>query len=254
MGIETAEQELEENIERVRARIAEVAERAGRDPDEVTLVAVTKTVPARRVRMAWELGLTDFGENRVQEAVEKIPLVSPQEKSAISNPSTGLRTGLKSEIHWHMIGHLQRNKVRQVIPLFDMVHSVDSVRLAREIDRRAGQVGKVMPVLIEVNVAGEASKYGFAPQALGEAVRQIADLPSVTIRGLMTVAPITEDAEAARPFFRRLRRLRDGLAEQFPDIDWRHLSMGMTDDFEVAIEEGATLVRIGRAIFGERGE
>jgi len=246
MGVEGAEQALRGNIERVRARIAEAAGRAGRDPDEVTLVAVTKTVPAWRVRMAWELGLTDFGENRVQEAVEKIPLISPQEKSAISN--------LKSEIHWHMIGHLQRNKVRHAIPLFDLVHSVDSVRLAREIDRRAGQAGKVMPVLIEVNVAGEASKYGFAPQALGEAVRQIADLPSVTICGLMTVAPITEDAEAARPSFRRLRRLRDGLAEQFPDIDWHHLSMGMTDDFEVAIEEGATLVRIGRAIFGERGE
>ncbi|MFQ5341123.1 MAG: YggS family pyridoxal phosphate-dependent enzyme [Anaerolineae bacterium] len=247
-------QALRGNIEQVRARIAAAAERAGRDPGDVTLVAVTKTVPARRVRMAWELGLTDFGENRVQEAVEKIPLVISKEKSEIRSPKPVLSPVEVSEVRWHLIGHLQRNKVRHAIPLFDMVHSVDSVRLAREIDRRAGLAGKAMPVLIEVNVAGEASKYGFAPQALGEAVRQIADLPSVTIGGLMTVAPITEDTEAARPFFRRLRRLRDGLAEQFPDIDWRHLSMGMTDDFEVAIEEGATLVRIGRAIFGERGE
>jgi hypothetical protein len=239
MGIEAAEQELRENIERVRTRIAEAAGRVGRDPAEVTLVAVTKTVPARRVRMAWELGLTDFGENRVQEAIEKIPLVIPKEKSAI---------------RWHMIGHLQRNKVRHVIPLFNLVHSVDSVRLAEEIDRRAGQAGKVMPILLEVNVAGEASKYGFAPQAVGAAVRQIAPLPHVEIRGLMTVAPIAEDPEVVRPCFRRLRRLRGRLADEFPDLDWRHLSMGMTDDFEVAVEEGATLVRIGRAIFGKRRE
>lgn len=194
--------------------------------------------------MAWELGLTDFGENRVQEAVGKIPLVASEASAELRSTQYAIR--------WHMIGHLQRNKVRHAIPLFDLVHSVDSVRLAREIDKRAGQAGKVMPVLIEINVAGEASKHGFAPQALDEAVRQIADLPHVTIRGLMTVAPIAEDPETVRPFFRRLSRLRDRMADQFSDIDWHHLSMGMTDDFEIAIEEGATLVRIGRAIFGER--
>ncbi len=242
MGFEGVDRILRENIERVRSRIAAAAERAGRHPADVTLVAVTKTVPAYRVRVAWELGLTNFGENRVQEAVVKIPQVLSEEVLAASGRPAPI---------WHMIGHLQRNKVRQVIPLFDLVHSVDSVRLAREIDKRAGQAGKVMPVLIEVNVAGEASKYGFAPAIVAEAVRHIAELSHVKIQGLMTVAPIVTDPEAARPHFRRLRKLRDRLAEEFPSIEWRHLSMGMTDDFEVAVEEGATLVRVGRAIFGE---
>lgn len=237
MDIEATEQELKDNIQRVRSRIAAAAERAGRDTADVKLVAVTKTVPAYRVREAWELGLRDFGENRVQEAVEKIPLVLPEGQS---------------EIHWHMIGHLQRNKVKYVIPLFELIHSVDSVRLAREIDKRAGYADTVMPVLLEVNVAGEASKYGFAPDAVADAVPQIAERPHVEVRGLMTVAPLAEDPETVRPHFRRLRGLRDQLADQFSDIDWHHLSMGMTDDFEIAVEEGATLVRVGRAIFGER--
>ncbi|MFQ5856337.1 MAG: YggS family pyridoxal phosphate-dependent enzyme [Anaerolineae bacterium] len=246
MDIEAASEELQENIQRARARIAAAARRVGRDPAEVTLVGVTKTVPASLVRMAWNLELTDFGENRVQEAVEKIPLVLANDISEIRNS--------KFEIHWHMIGHLQRNKVKYVIPLFDLVHSVDSVRLAREIDKRAGHAGKVMPVLIEVNVAGETSKYGFAPETVADAIPQIAELAHVRVRGLMTVAPIAEDPEDVRPHFRRLRRLRDFLADRFPDIDWHHLSMGMTDDFEIAVEEGATLVRVGRAIFGQRGE
>lgn len=239
MDAKVVEQELQENIRRVRTRIADAARRAGRDPAEITLVAVTKTVPAHRVRIARELGVTDFGENRVQEAMEKIPLVFPE---------------MTADVHWHMIGHLQRNKVRHAVPLFDLIHSVDSVRLAREIDKRAGQLGRRMPVLIEVNIAGEASKYGFPPETVADAIPQMADLPHVVIQGLMTIAPITEDPAEVRPYFRQLRELRDRLAEQFPDIDWRHLSMGMTDDFEVAVEEGATLVRIGRAIFGERQE
>lgn len=244
MGIEVAEEELRQNIESVRSRIAAAADRVGRDADEVGLVAVTKTVPAYRVRPAWELGLTDFGENRVQEAVDKIPLIFPEASSEIRNSSVG--------IHWHMIGHLQRNKVKYVIPLFDLIHSVDSVRLAEEVDKRAGYAERVMPILLEVNVAGEASKYGFAPDTVAEAVPAITELPHVEIQGLMTVAPIAEDPERVRPHFGRLRALRDRLADHFPDIDWRHLSMGMTDDFEIAIEEGATLVRVGRAIFGER--
>lgn len=234
--------ELAANIARVRERIAAAARRVGRDPGEITLVAVTKTVPAHRVREAWELGLTDFGENRVQEAVAKIPLIVPEGASALDRPSP----------RWHMIGHLQRNKVKHVIPLFDIIHSVDSVRLAQEIERRAERAGKVMPVLLEVNVAGEATKYGFAPEEVAAAVEEIAPLPHLEIHGLMTVAPIAEDPEEVRPHFRRLRELRDELARRFPSLDWHHLSMGMTDDFEVAIEEGATMVRIGRAIFGER--
>jgi len=233
---------LEANIARVRERIAAAARRAGRDPGEITLVAVTKTVPAHRVREAWELGITDFGENRVQEAVAKIPLVIPEGEEILNRPP----------LRWHMIGHLQRNKVRHVIPLFDIIHSVDSVRLAREIDRRAGRAEKVMPVLLEVNVAGEATKYGFTPEGVVAAVEEIRQFPHLEIHGLMTVAPIAEDPEEVRPHFRHLRELRDELARRFPSIDWHHLSMGMTDDFEVAIEEGATMVRIGRAIFGER--
>ena len=234
--------DLATNIARVRERIAAAARRVGRDPEEITLVAVTKTVPAHRVREAWELGLTDFGENRVQEAVAKIPLVVPEGERASDRPPP----------RWHMIGHLQRNKVKHVIPLFDIIHSVDSVRLAREIERRAAQAGRVMPILLEVNVAGEATKYGFAPEEVAAAVEDIAPLPHLEIHGLMTVAPIAEDPEEVRPHFRRLRELRDALARRFPSLDWRHLSMGMTDDFEVAIEEGATMVRIGRAIFGGR--
>jgi hypothetical protein len=233
---------LEANIARVRERIATAARRAGRDPREITLVAVTKTVPADRVRAAWELGVTDFGENRVQEAVAKIPLVIPEGEAEAGRPGP----------RWHMIGHLQRNKVKHVIPLFDIIHSVDSVRLAREIDRRAGRAEKVMPVLLEVNVAGEATKYGFAPEEVFAAVEEIKELPHLEIQGLMTVPPIAEDPEEVRPHFRRLRELRDELARRFPALNWHHLSMGMTDDFEVAIEEGATMVRIGRAIFGER--
>ena len=141
---------------------------------------------------------------------------------------------------------------RSVIPVFALIHSVDSLRLAQEIDKRAGYAERVMPILLEVNVAGEASKYGFAPETVAEAVPPIVDLPHVEIRGLMTVAPLAEDPEEVRPHFRRLRELRDRLSDRFPDVDWHHLSMGMTDDFEIAIEEGATLVRIGRAIFGER--
>lgn len=234
--------DLKTNIARVRERIARAAWRADRNPNEITLVAVTKMVPAHRIREAWQLGVTDFGENRVQEARGKIPTVIPEGDVTLDRPAP----------RWHMIGHLQRNKVKYVIPLFDIIHSVDSVRLAREIDRRAGRAEKVVPVLLEVNVAGEATKYGFAPEEMAAAVEEIRALPHVEIRGLMTVAPIAEDPEEVRPHFHRLRKLREELSVRFPGIDWHHLSMGMTDDFEVAIEEGATMVRIGRAIFGER--
>lgn len=237
--------ELATRIEQVESRIAAAAERVGRDPADVQLVAVTKTVSAHIVRAAWELGLTDFGENRVQEAVEKIPLVFPEMTAA---------PGSEPRAVWHMIGHLQRNKVKWVVPLFTLIHSVDSLHLAREIDKRAGSAERQMPILLEVNVAGEESKFGFVPDDLMELVPRIADLAHVDIQGLMTVAPLADDAESVRPHFTRLRRLHDELQATFPDIAWQHLSMGMTDDFEVAIEEGATLVRVGRAIFGERQE
>jgi len=229
--------DIEANLREVRERMAEAAIRAGRRPEDVTLVAVTKTVEPERILEAARLGVRHFGENRVQEARDKIPVVN-----ALVN----------SSLTWHMVGHLQRNKVKKALELFQFIHSVDSLRLALELEKRAAARGKVIPILLEVNVSGEATKYGFAPEEVESAVREMLPLSHISIQGLMTIAPIVSEPEEARPFFRALRELRDRLAEKFPQVDWRHLSMGMTDDFEVAIEEGATMVRLGRAIFGER--
>jgi pyridoxal phosphate enzyme (YggS family) len=230
---------LAERLAAVRERIAVAAQRSGRDPDAVRLVAVTKTVPVAVVREAYALGLTTFGENRVQEAREKI--------GTLALP----------DIHWELIGHLQTNKAARAVELFDRVQSVDSVRLAEMLNERAAALGKRLPVLLEVNIGGEATKSGFAPDDVVEAARAIAALPGLLPEGLMTVAPEASDPEEVRPVFRRLRELRDQLRErvplpQLPDGGWPHLSMGMSDDFEVAVEEGATLVRLGRALFGAR--
>lgn len=234
--------DIADNLERVRERMAEAARRAGRNPEEITLVAVTKTIEPAIVKEAIDLGLTDFGENRVQEAEGKAPLLP--------------------EVTWHMIGHLQRNKVKKALLIFDIIHSVDSLRLAQEIDRRASRIGVGVPVLLEVNLSGEATKYGFrmAPcvtrgeekEAFFSYVEEILTLPCLEVKGLMTMAPLVAHPKKARPYFKRLRGLREELKERFPQARWEDLSMGMTDDFEVAIEEGATMVRIGRAIFGER--
>jgi pyridoxal phosphate enzyme (YggS family) len=242
------ELDIKTNLAQVQERIAAAARRAGRAPDEVTLVAVTKTHPAQTVETAYRAGLRDFGENRVEEASTKIPTVQE-------------RTPFPERPRWHMVGHLQRRKARLAVSLFDVIHAVDSLRLARRINRMAEERGKVMPVLLEVNVSGEASKYGFnlsaavareARVAFVADVEQILSLPYLRPCGLMTMAPIVANPEQARPVFVALRALRDDLARGFPQADWRELSMGMTDDFEVAVEEGATLVRIGRAIFGSR--
>ena len=232
------------NLERVRERMADAARRAGRSPEEITLVAVTKTIEPAVVKEVVALGLRDFGENRVQEAEWKAPLLP--------------------EVTWHMIGHLQRNKVKKALLIFDMIHSVDSLRLAQEINRRASRIGARVPVLLEVNLSGEATKYGFrmAPrvtqggekEAFFSYVEEILRLSCLEVRGLMTMAPLVTQPEEARPHFQRLRGLREELKERFPQACGEDLSMGMTDDFEVAIEEGATMVRIGRAIFGERRE
>jgi pyridoxal phosphate enzyme (YggS family) len=244
--------DLAENIKRVREQITAACARAGRDPSEVTLVAVSKTWPAEAVVEAYRLGLRDFGENRVEEAEEKIP----NTKSQISNLRS-LISDLRPPI-WHLVGHLQSRKTRETVALFDVVHSVDSVKLAEKLSRLCVEAGRVMPILLECNVSGEASKYGFVVKddagkgRLMADVEAIAALPGVRIEGLMTVAPIVADAEETRPIFRALCRLRDGLAARFPQASWQHLSMGMTDDYTTAVEEGATLVRIGRAIFGER--
>jgi pyridoxal phosphate enzyme (YggS family) len=212
----------------VRARIGAACRRAGRSPSDVTLVGVTKGFPAEAVAEAVSAGLKDCGENRVQEAAAKIATLA----------AMGIFP------RWHLIGHLQTNKVKTALGLFAILHSVDSLRLARELRARATQP---VPILLEVNVSQEASKFGFSVGELPNAASAISALPNLDVRGLMTVAPFSHDPETARPFFRQLRELRDATG-------LRELSMGMTDDFEVAIEEGATMVRVGRAIFGQRPE
>lgn len=218
--------DIADNIRDVEKRIAKAAERAGRSPAEITLVAVTKTVGPWLIRKAFEEGISHFGENRVQEAEGKIGLLS-----TFQSPPT-----------WHMVGHLQTNKAGAALELFDVIQSVASVRLAEIISRHAR---RDTPILLQVNVSEEASKFGFPPAEVAASAEQIACLPHLEIKGLMTIAPFTPDPEEVRPVFRQLRLLRDSLGLE-------HLSMGMTEDFEVAIEEGATMVRIGRAIFGER--
>ena len=215
------------NVAIVRARITAACERAGRDPAGVTLIAVTKTHSAEAVAAAYAAGVRDFGENRVQEAVQKIP---------------GARN-LGVDATWHLIGNLQRNKAAAATARFDVIHSVDSERLALAISERAE---RLVRVFIEVNVAGEAAKHGVAPGDAAVLAERVGTMPHLDLVGLMTVAPVTVSPEEARPVFRRLRELRDAIG--LPE-----LSMGMTGDFEVAIEEGATVVRVGRAIFGERG-
>jgi len=217
---------IEQNVRYVERSIAEACERAGRSPDEVTLIAVTKTIGVPAIEAAFNAGIRNFGENRIQEAQPKIEQLA----------------SLRPSLIWHMVGHLQTNKAKTAVDIFDIIHSVDSLRLAETLSQRSQSK---LPVLIEVNVSGEATKSGFLLPEADEAVKRIGRLPNIEVGGLMTIAPWGSDAEEVRPIFRRLRQLGDALG-------LRHLSMGMTDDFEVAIEEGATLVRIGRAIFGER--
>src|SRR5438309_6435335 len=221
-----------DNLERVREQIAQAAAKAGRDVKDVELVAIAKTHPAEKVREAVEGGQTLFGENRVQEARAKIPELS-------------------SNIRWHFVGHLQKNKVRQALPLFEMIHSVDSLALAQDINRIAEEEGLYPRVLLEVNVAGEGSKFGFQPDKLCQQMEELLSLPRLSILGLMGIPPLAEEAEASRQYFVQLRALRDRLQTEFR-VDLSQLSMGMTQDFAIAIEEGATLVRVGTAIFGER--
>ncbi len=230
----TTPEQVAENLKYVRDAIAQAAARAGRDAQEVTLIAVSKTVPLDLVRIAYNLGVTDFGENRVQDALPKIAKFSPP------------------DLRWHMIGHLQSNKASKVVGAFASVESVDTLHLAQALERHAASKGVKLPVLLQVNVAGEASKEGVSPAETLDMARQLVALPHLLVEGLMTIAPLAQNREETRPVFRQLRLLRDHLRNEIPQCDWRHLSMGMTDDYRVAIEEGATIVRIGRAIFGER--
>ena len=223
-----------DNVERIRERIAEAALRRGRDPSCVRLMAVTKTVDDSRIGEALEAGVDILGENYVQEAKRKIET-------------------LGRKVEWHFIGHLQSNKARHAVCLFDLIHSVDRLGLAAELDRRSDRAGVVTPVLIQVSLGGEETKGGVSPEDALALVREVAAMKHLSIRGLMTMPPWFDDPEEARPFFRALREMGERVRESgIPGVSMEELSMGMTQDYEVAVEEGATIVRVGRALFGER--
>lgn len=231
--------QIARGVAQVRERIATASRRAGCQPSEVTVVAVSKTRTPAEIEAAYLAGVRHFGENRVEEAEHKLP--------HIDVPG----------ITWHMVGHLQSRKARRALDCFQILHSLDSVKLARKLDRLAGESGKALPVLIEVNVSGEQTKYGFRLDdrpTLEAAVADILALPNLRVEGLMTVAFVAQDPERVRPVFAELRALRDTFRARFPQSEWPHLSMGMSDDYPQAVEEGATIVRIGRAIFGPRTE
>jgi PLP dependent protein len=224
--------DLAASLERIRQRMNAACVRSGREPSSVILLAVTKGQPPQVVRAATELGLNLFGENRVQEAKLKIGQCP-------------------ARLRWHLIGHLQSNKCRDAVHFFQMIQSVDSLPLAEEINKCAEKSAKTMPVLLEVNIAGEATKFGFRPEDLLVQLERINALRKIEIHGLMTIAPYSPEPEKARPIFRRLRELREA-SEQILGAPLTHLSMGMTGDFDIAIEEGATMIRIGSALFGPR--
>ena len=225
---------IAENVSEIRRKLAAACIRVGRHPSEVTLVAVSKTFPVEKIQEAALCGVTDIGENYVQELLGKHEV-------------------LGSEVRWHFIGHLQSNKVKHVAGWIHLIHSVENDHLAAEIDKRAAQLDRIIDVLIEVNTTGEASKYGVRPEKTVQFINHLAFLKHIRVAGLMTMGPFLPDPEASRPMFRTLRQLRDevGSLDQ-KNVDMRHLSMGMTGDYQVAVEEGATLVRIGTAIFGAR--
>lgn len=223
-----------ENYLAVEEKVKEACRRAGRSRDEVTLIAVSKTKPMSMIEELLPLGVVDFGENKVQELTAK-------------------EEALPSHIRWHMIGHLQRNKVKYIVDKAFLIHSVDSLRLAEAVSQEAGKKGVTANILIEVNVAGEDSKFGVSPEETAALAEAISKLPNISVKGLMTIAPFVENAEENREVFRNLRKLSVDIAEKkFNNVTMAVLSMGMTGDYEVAIEEGATMVRVGTGIFGER--
>src|SRR5438876_2930929 len=224
--------DLAANLKRVLMQISNSARKAGSSPDEIEVTANSKTHYAQKVHAVNEAGQVLSGESRVQEARAKIP-------------------ELPSAIRWHFVGHLQKNKIRQALPLFELIHSVDSFALAKEINRIADEDGMHPRVLLEVNVAGEGSKFGFKPETARAEMEMLLALNRLSIEGLMIIPPLAEEAEASRKYFIKLRELRDSLEKEF-ELKLPHLSMGMTNDFVIAVEEGATLVRVGTAIFGER--
>jgi pyridoxal phosphate enzyme (YggS family) len=227
---------LVDRIERVRARMREAARRANRAVDEITLVAVSKTHPVESIQAAISCGLAEFGENRVQEAEQKIPIVG------------------REAARWHLIGHLQSNKARRAVELFDVIHSIDSVALAMRLDRICAEIQReTLPVLIQVDLGHESTKNGVDEASVRDVLAAVRECSRLKLSGLMTLPPFFDEVERVRPYFRRLRELRDKLQAESSFANQRgELSMGMTNDFEIAIEEGATMVRVGTAIFGER--
>ncbi len=226
--------EIKKNIENVRSRMAEACEKSGRAAEDVRLIAVSKTKPVSALQEAYECGCRDFGENKVQELVEKYE-------------------ALPKDIRWHMIGHLQRNKVKYIVDKVYLIHSVDSLRLAQEIEKEAAKIEKTVNILIEVNVAAEESKFGVAAEEALALAEEIAKMPHIRVKGLMTIAPYVEDAEENRQYFEKLKKIYvDIIHKNIDNVFMEELSMGMTGDYEVAISEGATCIRVGTGIFGER--
>ncbi len=223
---------IKNNLEIINEKIKKAALKASRNPQEIKLVAVTKTATIEQIKEAISVGVKIIGENKVQEAKEKYQILS-------------------ADIEWHLVGHLQTNKVKYAIEIFDFIHSVDSIKLAKEIDKRSLQFGMITNVLVEVNVSGEETKYGIKPEEVEPFLKEISEFSRTRVRGLMTIAPIAEDKEEVRPYFRKLRELFEKIkSKNIKNVKMDYLSMGMTEDFEVAVEEGANMVRIGRGIFG----
>jgi len=223
---------IKENLEKVRGRIQARSDSLGRDTREISIIAVTKTVDVNRIEQAIAEGVDIIGESRVQEAKEKYQKIG-------------------DKVSWHLVGHLQRNKAKDAVRIFDLIHSVDTTELAKEIDKQARKIGKIQKILVEVNVSGEESKYGLRPEEVFTFLKEISVLPSIRVEGLMTMAPLCDNPENCRPYFRKLKELSEKIdAEKIENVKMVNLSMGMSNDFEVAIEEGSNMVRIGRAIFG----
>jgi len=225
---------ISDSLSILRGRIAAASARAGRDPREVKLVAVSKNIDVERIVLAVEAGVRDFGENRVQEAAEKIPRVH-------------------ADVTWHFVGHLQRNKAKDAVELFSLMHSLDSIRLARELDRRCEMADSTIDLLLQVNISGEATKFGVPPEMARDVLLEIARYERLRVRGLMVIAPYSDNPEDSRPWFSQARQLTRELGRlSISNVSMDELSMGMSGDYEVAIEEGATIIRVGTAIFGER--
>lgn len=251
LGMAKAGIDIAANLAAVRERLTRATVRVGRSPEEITLVGVSKTKPVSAIHAAMQAGLRDLGENRPEDAWDK--LVDPSSSQSLANLLLRHGSLPGASYRLHLIGPIQSRKAALAVACRpQLIHAVDRYRIARRLDHYAAEASLILEVLLEVNVSGETSKFGFQPESVEDTVNDLLSLRNLRIRGLMTLPPYDPDPEMARPYFVRLRKLRDRLAHRWPEVEWHHLSMGMSHDFEVAIEEGATIVRVGTAIFGER--